>query len=629
MHLLLVCEEDKLTKIVGKLKAVSGKNRNIEKGITTRGHVPLSDSVATTEEKEIENAIPLSDIDEEKEKKKYNALWTQKFGKSEIKDENYLNNVIEYIRDNRIKHELPESKELEKIKKEFLCSKEHANRTEYNGGFDVVIGNPPYVRQELLSKNDKDWFVKNYEAGNGTADLYVYFYEKSISILSKNGLLGFITPNKFYKTKYGKELRIFLKKQRIIELIDFFELKVFEDASTDSQILILKKENKASDFNYAPIKELENFRDSLYNYIEINPDNLDDEIWVFNNYNELKILNKLKHNSVFLKDYTNNGIEYGIKTGLNEAFIIDEETKNKIILEDPKSNELIKPYVSATDIDRYVLQNANSYYFINTYYDLDISKYKGVYNWLLNFDEKLQKRQDKGNHHFNLRACKYYEKFDSPKIIYIHTAVNHKFYYDEEGYYINNSCYLISNADKFLSVWLNSKVFSFYKKLNFVAYGDSSGSGRAKLDYNKMVNVPIPNLLPNQKQPFIEKANQMLSLNKDLQQKKSKFLHRIKDNLGATAPDNGACPIDLKLSKKLEVFYNYDFKIFVSELKKKKVVLSLLQQDEWEEYFNSYKTEINQLQAEINKTDKEIDQMVYELYGLTEDEIKIVEKATA
>ena len=119
----------------------------------------------------------------------------------------------------------------------------------------------------------------------------------------------------------------------------------------------------------------------------------------------------------------------------------------------------------------------------------------------------------------------------------------------------------------------------------------------------------------------------MLELNKSFQDKKNKFLNRIKDNLGATAPDNGACPIDLKLSKKLEVFYNFDFKIFVSELKKKKVVLSLLQQDEWEEYFNSYKTEINQLQAEINRTDKEIDQMVYDLYELTEEEIKIVEES--
>ena len=139
----------------------------------------------------------------------------------------------------------------------------------------------------------------------------------------------------------------------------------------------------------------------------------------------------------------------------------------------------------------------------------------------------------------------------------------------------------------------------------------------------------------------------MLSLNKQLQEKKTKFLNRVKDNLGATAPDKGINPLgnrinsnqinplgnlpanslEIKLTKKLEAFYNYDFKTFVAELKKQKIKLSLTQQDEWEEYFNNYKTEINQIQVEINKTDQEIDQMVYKLYELTEEEIKIVEES--
>ena len=114
MHLLLICEEDELTKIVGKIKAVSSRKCNIENGIT-RGHVPLSDPDTDTDTKTRTST-----------KKKYNAFWTQKFGKSEIKSENYLNNTIEYIRNNRIKHELPKSERIEKIKKEFLCTKEHA-----------------------------------------------------------------------------------------------------------------------------------------------------------------------------------------------------------------------------------------------------------------------------------------------------------------------------------------------------------------------------------------------------------------------------------------------------------------------------------------------------------------------
>ena len=114
--------------------------------------------------------------------------------------------------------------------------------------------------------------------------------------------------------------------------------------------------------------------------------------------------------------------------------------------------------------------------------------------------------------------------------------------------------------------------------------------------------------------PFIEITDKMLSLNKQLQSKSNKFVNRIKTNF-----------LVENISKKLASFYDYDFKSFVSELQKQKIKLSLVQQDEWEDYFNSYKNEINQLQAEINKTDKEIDQMVYALYKLTEEEIGIVE----
>lgn len=483
------------------------------------------------------------------------------------------------------------------------------------GGFNVIIGNPPYVRQELLEKKDKEYFVKKYKTGNGTADLYVYFYEIAVNYLKENGKFGYITPNKFYKTKYGKELRQFLINYKIVELIDFFELKVFEDASTDSQIFILEKTLKPTTFNYSPIKTILDFKNNVYSSLKINPKNLSDNIWVFNNAEDLKILNKMKYNSISLEKYTRNGMYRGITTGLNEAFIIDEKTKNNIINEDPTSAELIKPYINATDIDRYFLKKPTQLFFINTYYDLDISKYKGVYNWLLNFDEKLKKRQDKGVHHFNLRACKYYDKFEAPKIIYIHTAVNHKFYYDEEGYYINNSCYLISNADKFLSAWLNSKIFKFYKKLNFVAYGDSAGSGRAKLDYNKMVNVPIPQISVIQKQPFIDKTNQMLQLNKDLQEASNKFIRTLQRKFEGLE----------KLSTKLENWYELSFNEFIKELKKKKIKLTLSEEAEWEDYFLVEQQKALALKQQIDATDKEIDQMVYQLYGLTEEEIKIVE----
>lgn len=492
------------------------------------------------------------------------------------------------------------------------------------GGFDVVIGNPPYVRQEMLPKTEKEYYIDKFKVGNGVADLYVYFYETALNILVNDGYLGFITPNKFYKTKYGKELRQFLINFKIIELIDFFELKVFEDASTDSQITIIRKNNHTTEFLYFPIKQISDFRNNSYSGIEINPINLSDEIWVFNDKIELAILEKMQKNSVSLKEYTNNGIEYGIKTGLNEAFIIDEEIKNQIIKEDPKSAELIKPYVSGTEIEKYFI-NYNQKYIITTFpaKNIDIEEYKGVKNYLLlNFGkerlsqtgEQGSRKKTNGKWYETQDSIKYYSSFEKKKIIYIHTAVNHKFYYDEEGYYINNSCYLISNVDKFLSVWLNSQIFTFYKKLNFVAYGDSSESGRAKLDYNKMVNVPIPILSEDLKQPFIEKADVMLNLHKDLQSIGSKFLALLSSELGLE-----------QVSKKMEDWYLLTFGEFTAELKKQKIDLSLAQKSEWMDFFETEKTKATTIKTQITQTDAQIDRMVYALYELTEEEIKIVE----
>jgi hypothetical protein len=142
-------------------------------------------------------------------------------------------------------------------------------------------------------------------------------------------------------------------------------------------------------------------------------------------------------------------------------------------------------------------------------------------------------------------------------------------------------------------------------------------------------NTYVKQITNESQQPFIEKADKMLELNQQLQEKKNKFLNRIKDNLATPVATMGHDPLTMtiKISKKLDAFYNYDFKTFIAELKKQKIKLSLTQQVEWDDFFNGYKTEINQLQVEIYTTDKEIDQMVYELYELTEEEIKIVEES--
>lgn len=189
--------------------------------------------------------------------------------------------------------------------------------------------------------------------------------------------------------------------------------------------------------------------------------------------------------------------------------------------------------------------------------------------------------------------------------------------YDENIYLYNRSNIAIvemnnSSVDlKYILTIINSTLMSYYFLKNTAK---SVRKLFPKIILNDLRKFPIKNIDIKQQGSFIVKADEMLILNENLMLKQTKFISRIQNNLQVE-----------NITSKLEKFYEHDFKSFVDELKKQKVTLSLKDQDEWEDYFNSYKLEINTLQTEIAKTDKEIDQMVYELYGLTDEEIKVVE----
>jgi Eco57I restriction-modification methylase len=494
-----------------------------------------------------------------------------------------------------------------------------------DGGFDIVVGNPPYVRQELLGKINKEFYGKRFsKVGNGTADLYVYFYELGLSILKPAGYLSYITPNKWFKTKYGKELRHFIHPFDIQQIIDFFELKIFEDAATEPQIILVRNQEKTNDFEYLPVKLTQDFVERKLNPILIHKQNLQDSEWVFADDAVNNLLEKLQKNSISLDEYTNGGILYGIKTGLNRAFVIDKSTKESIIKKDPKSAELIKPYIQATDIKAWHLENKDTSFLIFTRRGTDIEKYVGVKNHLMQFFDDLKPKTSENDvkgrkpgtyKWFELQdSVDYFEDFDKPKIMYIRTAVKHYFYLDSEKYRINDSCYIISNADLFVAIWLNSAVFEFYKKLKFVAFGNADDGGRCKLDYNKMVNVPIPILTEEQKAPFIEKAELMLQLNKELYEKSQGFLSVVRSELKVE-----------KINEKLENWFSMTYEGFVSEVKKQRGGFKdLAQQMEWQGFFKENQLKAVALKEQIDKTNAEIDEMVFRLYGLSAEEIGIV-----
>ncbi len=333
------------------------------------------------------------------------------------------------------------------------------------GGFDVIIGNPPYVRQENI-KQYKSYFEKEFpNVYAGTADLFVYFFEKSMHLLKDGGYFGFIVSNKFIKSGYGMNLRKYIQNNfKIISLIDKFNDKVFEAATVDPCIIIIQKEKPRKNHQI------------LYNKkIKVSQNSLSEKGWTFVDETELNLKRKIESAGKKIKDWECVNIYFGIKSGCNEAFIIDETKKRELISENPDSKEIIVPIVRGQDIKRYELYYPNLY-LIKAKIGVDINKYTVIYKHLLKYKDQLKKRTDykpRIMEWYHLRTCDYYDEFEKPKIIYPDISEKGGFYWDNEGYYFNNTIYmLVGNVKKSWVAILNSKLINWYYRQIASGLGD-------------------------------------------------------------------------------------------------------------------------------------------------------------
>lgn len=446
-----------------------------------------------------------------------------------------------------------------------------------NGGFDAVIGNPPYVRQEALGEF-KDYFQKHYRVYHGVADLYAYFIERGVSLLRTGGIFSYIVANKWMRANYGEPLRRWLKQQHIEEIIDFGDLPVFQKATTYPCILRISKEAPQDSFEVTQVKTL-SFT-SLSDYVdddhyEVKQSELDDSGWSLADEKTQALLTKLKAEGMPLGEYVKEKIYYGIKTGLNEAFVIDEVTKKKLIAEDPKSAELIKPFLAGRDIKRYEPPASDKYLILiprgwtneksgGARDALGWLKkgYPSIANHLLPFAEAAEKRYDKGEYWWELRACDYYDKFEMQKIFWPEIAGSVRFTFDVSGHYANNKTYMIPLSDLYLLGLLNSSLLRLF----------------------------------------------IHSVSTDLQGNSFNF----------SAVFVERTPISVT-----------DFSDPVDAARHDRIVSHVDQMLEQHKQLAAARTSFEKtaLQRQIEATDKQIDRLVYELYGLTEEEILIVEEA--
>ena len=356
-------------------------------------------------------------------------------------------------------------------------------------GFDVVIGNPPYIRQEEF-KELKEYLSNNFEVYNSTADLYAYFINLSFNILKENGSFSFIIPNKWMKTNYGENLRKYISQRKINYIIDFGDLQVFEEATTYPSLL-LATNKKADDLTQVVTIESLAIKGELNEFIYRNKkglslSNLDLSGWEINNIERAEIINKIKEKSVLLSEFVGNKFFYGIKTGFNEAFVVDLKTKLFLEESDSMSKLLIKPLLTGKDIKRYI-QPKVSKFIILTEKGVEIEQYPGIYNHLSKFKEKLDAKAG-NNKWFELQASPGdKERFEKAKIMYPDISKDLNFILDFNQNYSLNTVYNIESDSMGLLGYLNSKLFLFY----FQTVSNSIRGGYLRFFTEYMKNAPV------------------------------------------------------------------------------------------------------------------------------------------
>jgi len=458
---------------------------------------------------------------------------------------------------------------LSQAEKDFLPPSTSGRGTEgegLSGGFDAVIGNPPYVRQEGLGEQKK-YFSEKYESYAGTADLYTYFIERALKLLNDKGKFSYIVSNKWMRSNYGKALRKFLSNYNIEEIVDFGELPIFAEAATFPMIIVVNNAKK-SKTAYAPIKRLD--FDSLANekqrvgYI-LEETAMEEKGYTLVRAETQAILEKIKSRGVPLGDYVEGKIYRGILTGFNKAFIIDRAKCDELIAEDPKSVEIIKPFVVGDDVRKYRI-NFRERYLILTKIDVDIKRYPAIFKHLSQYQNRLEKRWDKGKHWWELRACSYYDEFEKPKIHIPAFALESRFAYEEDKYVSLAPAYFIPSVDKYLLAIMNSKITWFWLRRITPVLGDEEKRGRLIIRMVYFKNIPIRTI--------------------DFDNPEDVALH---DRMVSLVEDM------LALNKRLHETESPSTR--------------------------------KSIEAQIAHADRKIDELVYDLYGLTDEEIAIVEES--
>ena len=508
-------------------------------------------------------------------------------------------------------------------------------------GFDIIIGNPPYIRIQTLEKEQVNYFNNHYISPTKNYDIYILFLEKGYKLLKKNGILGFILPHKFFQGESGKNIRNFIYENKsLTQIVNFGTNQVFEDATTYTCMIFLSK-RKNNVFAYKNFILGENFKNlSSIKFKSKKAEILKEKQWNFSDEKIQKILQKIKSSGKSFESITTK-IFKGSSTGNDEIFLLDLIKKNSKVStvfsnalnqEIEIENKLLHPFLYGEDARKYSISYKSKvllfpYLLIENKIQLIPIKllkneYLKSYSYLLQLKDNLLNRKVKldESNFYKYSAARSISDYNQSKIMIPDMLVSNRISFDEDGTYFHGPAIHSVIFEKNIKVKpyyylgiLNSKLFWF-----FISNTSTALRGDAyRLTPEFLNSFCFPNEDKNMHQTskkLVETVEIVIKLRNEFVKKETMFWNRVFHQFS-----NKTIP------QKLENFFCLTFEEFLKGIQKiSKYKLGLKEQEKWEEYFEERKNELSKLHNQILENERDIDNLVFDLYNFTENERKII-----
>ncbi|MCX6913562.1 MAG: Eco57I restriction-modification methylase domain-containing protein, partial [Verrucomicrobia bacterium] len=509
------------------------------------------------------------------------------------------------------------------------------------GGFDVVVGNPPYIRQEWIAPF-KPYWERRFKSYHGVADIFVYFFEQGVEVLRPGGQLAFITSGSWVRGNFGAPLRKFLSSSvRLESMVDFGEFQPFEGAEMiRPSITILSKDTPGGEMRLFKWLTAGQPPEALSEIIAAAPtvrsERFGEDAWELEADNVFQLRSKLAEGRRTLHQFTGGRIQYGIKTGLNEVFVISRQQRDELVTADSRSAEIIKPFRQGTHLRPWYIEDSEDY-LVFTRRGIRIEDFPAVHQYLGRFRAQLEPkppdwdekqkwpgRKPGAYQWYELQdTVDYWQGFEEPKIVWPDISKLPRFSMDTQTRYMGNTVYFIPTSDYYLLGVLSSWATWFFISKTSQPLRLRGDRWQYRLFSQYMEYVPIPDAPEAERQAIADLARTCSLVGQERYHAQVSFQRRLLQAFSA----GGAG----QLNQKAEAWWNLSLNQLGDALKqsfklKANPMRNPRAANEWEPYLQEKRNENTRLTRALADAEAELNDRVYRLFNLTADEVKLLQK---